>query len=420
MGTPSHYRILGLGSHLYEASKIKKLCPDRGLKSLFVGQVVSQMGDSIYMIALMWLVLELTGSKAAMGTVAALSHLPILLFGLLGGVAADVYNRRRVMLAADAMRALVVLVLPLTMLYGTVNLGVIYGVTFVSALGIVFFNPARDAIVPELVPPSQLVKANSLIQSSHFAAMLLGPAVAALLLSAVDLVHLFTINAATFGISFGAILLIRYRPTGRQTAARKSTTGHLGEVVRYVFKERRLRFLLILTAINNFFIMGPAIVGTPIFVREILHQDVTHYAFVESTLGLGMIIGAILVNLAARSLGKGKLLLLGMLFDGVTYAVLYYCGTTMGLAALIAFHALGIPFIIVSRTALIQEWVPTGMQGRIFGLAGMAVVGTTAVSCGAVGFLAESIPINLIFGVFGICATLCGIVGYCYTKLRES
>lgn len=202
--------------------------------------------------------------------------------------------------------------------------------------------------------------------------------------------------------------------------AHRSAAAHLREVVRYLIKARRLRFLLILTAINNFFIMGPAIVGTPVFVKEILQRDVTHYAWTQSALGLGMIVGAVLVNVAARSLGKGKLLLFGMLFDGLTHAVLYYCETTLCLASVVAFHALGIPFIIVSRTAMIQEWVPTGMQGRIFGLVGMAVVGSTAVSCGAVGVLAESIPVNLIFGVFGTCATLCGVVGLCYSKLRES
>ena len=393
----------------------------RGIRCLFVGQVVSQIGDSVYMIALMWLVLELTGSKASMGTVAALAHLPILLFGLMGGVAADLYNRRKVMLAADALRALVVLALPVMMLRGQASMGVIYGATFALSIGVVFFNPARDAIVPELVPADKLIKANSLIQSSHFAAMLLGPAVAAVLLTAVDLVHLFFIDAATFAISFIAIMLIPYAaPRREQHKDRGSPLNHLRDALGYVMKNRRLRFLLILTAINNFFIMGPAIVGTPVFVKEILKKEVTHYALVESALGLGMILGAILINLVAKRVGKGKLLLLGILFDGITYALLYYGDSTAFLAGMIAFHALGIPFIIVCRTALVQEWVPRDMQGRIFGLVGTAVVGTTAVSCGVVGLLAETIPVNVIFGIFGSLATLCGVVGFCYPKLRNS
>ena len=131
------------------------------------------------------------------------------------------------------------------------------------------------------------------------------------------------------------------------------------------------------------------------------------------------VLGAILINLVAKRTGKGKLLLLGMLFDGVTYAVLYFCGSLPLMGVLIAFHALGIPFIVVSRTALIQEWVPAEMQGRVFALVGMAVVGTTAISCGAVGVLSEYVPVNVIFGVFGTVATLCGVVGAFYGKLRE-
>ena len=391
-----------------------------GIKFLFTGQVISQMGDSIYMMALMWLVLKLTGSKTAMGTVAALSYLPVLLFGLFGGVAADLYDRRKLMMAADVLRALAVLIIPITMMQGTVNLWVIYGATFTLAMGSTFFNPARDAIVPELVPQSELVRANSLVQVSGYMAMLLGPAVAAgLLVAGLDLMHLFTIDSATFAASFVAILLIRYRPVQKKKASVGVAAAHLREIAKYVMKEKHRRFLLILTAVNNFFIMGPAVVGTPIFVKEILDQGVKEYAYIESALGLGMVLGAILINLVAKRTGKGKLLLLGMLFDGVTYAVLYFCGSLPLMGVLIAFHALGIPFIVVSRTALIQEWVPAEMQGRVFALVGMAVVGTTAISCGAVGVLSEYVPVNVIFGVFGTVATLCGVVGAFYGKLRE-
>jgi MFS family permease len=409
-----------LGGEQNEGKALVKWSSDRGLNCLFAGQLVSQMGDSMYMIGLMWLVLDLTGSKAAMGTVATLSYLPVLVFGLFGGIVADLYNRRRIMLAADALRALVVLVLPIAMLYGTINLWTIYAVTFALAMGIAFFNPARDAIIPELVPQDRLVRGNSMIQSSHYAAMLLGPALAAALLSVVSLRSLFAIDAATFAVSFIAIFMIRYRPVANHEHARLTATRHFGEVVCVVMKDNRLRFLLVLTSVNNFFIMGPAIVGTPVFIKELLRGDAKDYALVESALGLGMVVGVVLINYTNRLIGKGKLLLLGMIFDGLTHALLYFCGSMEGMVALIALHAIGIPFIVVSRTALVQEWVPSGMRGRIFGLVGMAVVGTTSISTGVVGILAESVPVNTIFCIFGICAALCGAAGWCYLQLRDS
>jgi len=393
---------------------------NRNLTCLFVGQLVSQMGDTMYLIALMWLVLELTGSKAAMGTVAALSHLPVLLFGLPGGVVADLCDRRKVMIAADAMRAVAVLAIPLAIVAGTANLWIVYAVTVALALGMTFFNPARDAMVPELVPHKELIRANTLVQATHYAAMLLGPAVAAALIGMLGLTALFAIDSATFVVSLLAIVLIRYTPPPGRHAGRPSAALHIREVLVAVLQDKRLRYLLLLTTINNFFIMGPAIVGTPVFVREILLGNATDYALTGSALGLGMVLGSLLIHLAGHRLGKGRLLLLGMMFDGLTYAVLYFCGSLAGLMALIAFHALGIPFIMVSRTALIQEWVAPDMRGRVFSLVSMAVVGTTAVSCGVVGILAERFPANEIFCVFGTCATACGLVGWGYRGLRES
>jgi MFS family permease len=109
-----------------------------------------------------------------------------------------------------------------------------------------------------------------------------------------------------------------------------------------------------------------------------------------------------------------------MMLDGLTYALVYYCRSLQMLMALIALHALAIPMIVVPRTALIQEWVAPERRGRAFSLIGMAVVGMTALSNAATGWLAENFGIDTIFGVFGLSAMLCGVIGWGYQKLRAA
>jgi predicted MFS family arabinose efflux permease len=165
--------------------------------------------------------------------------------------------------------------------------------------------------------------------------------------------------------------------------------------------------------------MGPAIVGVPIFVKEVLNEGAASYAIVESSYGLGMLLGTVIINILNKRLTTGKLLLLGMIFDGVTYSILYWTGSLELMIILISFHAIGIPFIVVSRTSLVQKWVEDEKLGRVFSLVNMAVVGMTALTTGLTGFIAEFISIESVFLVFGIVGTLCGVVGWFYKDLRE-
>ncbi len=397
---------------------IPKIFTNRNITAIFLGQLVSQMGDSMFLIGLMWLVLELTGSKATMGTIAMVSYLPMLFFGLFAGVVVDTYNRKKIMLIADFLRALLVLLIPITYLMHVISIPIIITTAFLLSTLTSAFNPARDSIVPTLVGGKNLLRTNSLIQVSNYIAVLLGPASAAALISVVGLVHLFTIDSATFILSFFSILIISYSPAIEVNTNKPKVVIQLKEILSYINEDKRVRYLLILTAINNFFIMGPAIVGIPIFVKEVLHKGASSYALVESSYGLGMLIGALLINYLNKFISTGKILLIGMIFDGFTYAIIYFTRSLELMILLISFHAIGIPFIVVARTSLIQKWVTSEKLGRAFSLVNIAVVGMTALTTGVTGILSEYISIQEIFAIFGVAGMFCGISGFFYKQLR--
>lgn len=398
---------------------LKSLFPNKNIGFLFAGQMISQMGDSMFLIGLMWFVLDFTGSKAAMGTVAFISHIPNLVLGIFGGILVDMFNRRRVMMYADLARAVIVLTIPVTFYLGIINLPIIIATSFMLSTFATLFNPARDSIMPSLVGKENLLRANSMIQVSNYIAILIGPAIGAAAIAALGVIHLFSLDALTFILSFISILFIKYTPLTETKFESNKVIIHLKEIIKYVHHNKRVKNLLAVTAINNFFIMGPAIIGIPIFVKEVLGEGASSYALVESCYGVGMILGAVFINYLTKYFGKGKILLLGLIFDGFTYAVLYWINSLPLMMIAISFHAIGIPFIVVARTSLMQEWTDDDKLGRVFSLVNIAVIGMTALTTGFTGSLAEFVDIKIIFFIFGCGGVVTGFIGWLSKDIRE-
>ncbi len=366
------------------------------------------------MIALPWLILELTGSKTTTSLIAVCAYLPAVLFSLPAGVIVDRFNRRAVMIFSDAARMITIAGLVIFLLNDGVSPLVIGTIAFIVASFSTLFYPARDSLIPSLIPKQSLTSANAFISTSGQFAHLAGPVIAGVLITLVGLTHLFTLDAISFTASMICILFIVQRK--KETIGKKSPHSHphlhdLKEGLNYVIRKRPLASLLLLTAVNNLFIMGPAMIGTPIFVREVLQMKFAAYATIEAFMAGGMIIGSILVWRIGKNFNPSLVLFIGMIMDGLTYSCLYFIHTYSGTKLLILIHGIGIPMITISRTTIIQKVVPDRFRGRIFSMVNLSVIGLTAISSGLIGPFAEILSIGTIFLVIGIGAALCGIIG---------
>jgi len=405
---------------------IERIFVNSNILRLWSGQVISQTGDSMFQIGLLWLALEVTGSNAMAGSIAMMGYLPTLLFGLLAGALADRADKRMLMLAADFARGIVVLFVPVLYFVDGLS-GLVLGlITFGIALFNAVFNPARDSLTVLLARKEQLIRANSLIHTSWQFALLLGPPLAGLLIPLVGIVHLFTIDAATFFLSFYCIYLIRV-PKVKTVSDRASfwqllhlSWRDVAEGLRYARADRRIWALLMITLIDNLFIMGPAIIGAPIFVREVLKEGVSSYAYLELAYAVGMLIGTVGLNLVSHRYRKSHVLLWGIILDGITFLPLLWVTTFWGAFLTVVVHATVIPMIIIPRPTLIQKVVPHNLQGRVFSMIDVAVVGCTAVSLTLTGIVAEFVPINIIFGFISFLAAGSGAVGWLIKEFRDT
>jgi MFS family permease len=391
----------------------------RNISLLWLAQIISAAGDAIYQIALFWLVLDITGSSTTTGLIAMAAFLPAMLFGLYAGVIADKYNRKLIMIFSNLSQALTVIVIPIILYFGYKNILLIGILAFVRASFSTFFPPALNALVPMITSKDRLVRVNSILATSGQLAYLIGPLAAGLILSVVSIQYLFVIDSASFLFAILILLFIMLPAKPKVADKQSSSIKEIFSGIQYVKQNKPLGILFILTIINNFFIMGMAFVGMLILVKDALGGTASQYAFVEAGLAFGMLIGSVLVYRIGSRINIGKLLLIGMILDGATYSIMYFAGSVNFVFIFIVIHAIGIPMITISRTAIIQKHSPNKYHGRLFSLVHLSVVGVTALASAVVGIAANYIDIKIIFLFIGIGAALCGIVGFMNKGLRE-
>ena len=401
------------------------------LFTLWGGEFASRIGISVFQIALLWYLLEATADDSLKtGLITMIGFLPAVVVGLWAGVLVDRLEYRAVMLGANLARAALAAALPLLILLAGLPLAGIALMGFLLSSATAFFNPARDAVIPLLAKKHELFSANSLVQSAWQFSLPVGPLLAAVALTFAPVETLFYGVALSFALSFAVLLFLKKvrqegeggEPTPVSAPRREAMGGLLAEFRegwRYLRSERRVFWIWIITALNNFFLMGAVIIGTPVYVKTYLGGTIRDFALVESTYAVGMIVFTWLISRYGDRFNPLRVLFLAMIYDGLSYLPLYWVTTLEGTLLTILVHSLGIPAITISRLTALHRMVPQQMQGRVFSYINLAVDGMTALSIGVVGIALAWLPANVLFAVIGVLAASTGVLGLMLPVFRE-
>jgi MFS family permease len=349
---------MGLGTAL-ETGRLSRVGILRPLRIrdfalLWAGATVSLAGDGVYVVALAWQVYELSDSPTALSLVGVAWTLPLGLFVLLGGIVSDRFERRRIMIAADVVRAAAAAAIAVLSLTGAIELWHLIALAVVFGTGEAFFGPAFTSIVPQLVPRHLLLQANSLDQFIRpFAFLLVGPAIGGWLVASIGTGWAFVLDACTFLVSAGAIFLIRQRRAVREEAAerRPSMLRELREGLAFVRAHAWLWATLLAAAVFLLAYWGPIDVLVPYRVRNELGGSASDFGLVLACGGIGSI-------LAALALGQR-----GLPRRHITFM---YAAWTIGSLALVGFGM---------ATAVWQLQAISLLEGALF-TAGLVVWGT--------------------------------------------
>jgi predicted MFS family arabinose efflux permease len=176
--------------------------------------------------------------------------------------------------------------------------------------------------------------------------------------------------------------------------------------------------LLLLTALDNMFIMGPSLMLV-VLVRDTLHRDASAFAVTESAFGVGMILGSLVVGRVLGKARQGWVLLWAIALDGFTFVPFYFTRSLTYLYVVLLLHSIVIPFITVTRVVILQRVVPPSRMGRVFSLVNFTVFGVTAISAGAAGMVLDRITAPEMYAVIGVLGGLTGLLGMLSRRLRE-
>lgn len=387
-------------------SRIRLFSPlrHRDFRLLWSGMCVSLVGDGVFLVAIAWQAYELSNAPTALSLIGIAMTVPTLAFLLLGGVLSDRMDRRRIMLAADVGRALVVGLMAALSLTGALELW--HMVALVAAYGAAaaFFGPAFDAITPQVLPAGELAQANSLDQLVRpMALRLAGPAVGGLLIDAVGVGGAFAFDAASFVVSALALLAMR-APARTLGAVPTSVGGDIRAGFAYVRGHVWLWGTFASAAVAYLLFMGPVEVLIPFLVKNELHGSASDLGLVFAAGGIGSVACAVL--LGQRGLPRRDITFMYLAWTLATVAVAGYgLSSTVWqlMLASLAFNALETAGTIVWATAK-QRHVPAELLGRVSSLDWLISIGLLPLSFALTG------PVS---GAIGVQATLigAGIVG---------
>jgi len=370
----------------------------RDFRVLWAGMAVSLLGDGIFLIAIAWETYALWNAPAALSIVGIAMTVPMVVFLLVGGVLSDRHDRRRLMLAADAVRAVAVACLAVLVFAGALQLWELVVLVALYGAGTAFFTPAFEAIVPELLPTQDLPAANSLDQFVRpIALRLAGPLLGGLLVAAGAGVA-FAVDAASFAASGIAVLAMR----STRPAAAAPSVSHAGAVregLSFIRKRVWLWGTLVAAAAAYLVFLGPSEVLLPYLVKNELHASAGTLGLVFAAGGVGAVGAALWMG--HRGHPRRDVTVMYATWTLATLAIAGYGLATAAwqlMLACLLFNALETAGTIVWATVK-QHHVPSAMLGRVSSLDWLISIGLLPIS------FALTAPVA---GVLGVRATLVG------------
>lgn len=358
----------------------------RNYRLFFTGAIVSNTGTWMARITQDWLVLSLTGSSAAVGITTALQFLPMLLLGLYGGVVADRYPKRLLLLFSQGALGLCGLALAVLTLSGEVRVWHVYLVAFLLGMVTVVDNPTRQSFVSEMVGPGQLRNAVSLNSANFQSARLIGPAVAGVLITAVGSGWAFLLNGLSFLAPIIGLLLMRPAELHRTERVPRGK-GQLREGLKYVAGRPELIWPIVLVGFIGTFAFNFPIWLTA-FADKVFHAGAGTYGLFNTLMAAGSLAGALL---SARRASARLRMLLGAaaLFGVLEIAAAFSPSFWLFAALLVPIGMVGLTVNVTANSSVQMATDPV-MRGRVMSLYMMVFVGGTPVGAPVVGWITDT------------------------------
>ena len=399
----------------------------RDFSLLWVGQFGSEVGNGLIQLALPFLVLEITGSAFKLAGAYVVQFLPWLLFGLVGGVLVDRWDRRTTIVVVEVVRAAAFLSVGLAFAidHEILSVEMIYGLIFLESSLQNFFNPARLALMPNLVKEDDLRAANSLMEVSRHVGFLIAPSAGLILADFLGASTIIVADGVTFLISGVTVFLIRWRQPKRevrQVDGWRQKVGQVGLEMKEgiaVIRAVRLLQVTLLLGFSLNLVVAPIQTLLPLFVIEIKHQTQAYLGLLAGSFVAGLLIGSLAAPALSRRVGLGPMTIASVLILGIIIIVASFLPTLLipVIALLIAGTAIG--SLNVAQINMLQTSTTDEDRGRVSAAYYSATLGVRTLGYFAAGALVAPVGIQPLFVAFGSVVLAVGVFLSRIPEVRE-
>ncbi len=342
-------------------------------RRFIMGSAVSDTGTWMQIMAQAWVMSSLTDKALLLGMVNFAAGIPTLLLTMVGGSAADRYDKRKILIAAQIVQSILAVILGTLVLTGLVQVWHIIALAACLGVCIAFEMPAITALVPELVKREQIATAIALDRSVFHGSRLVGPFVAGMLVAGIGAAAAFYTNALSFFALLAALLTLPARKLGTAEEEEQRKTG-FKEGLRYVRHDRTILCMIALIALTTIFVFPFLSIMLPLYVRNILHLGADRMGWLMAVSALGSIAGSLGIMAVARP----QRFRFMMAAAGIA-AVALFCMSRVadfGLTAMsMIFLAVGLSFNFALAGTIVQERAPAHLRGRISAVFGLSFFG---------------------------------------------
>jgi MFS family permease len=391
----------------------------RSFRLLWIGLAISIAGSQMQIWALLWHVRILTDQPIALGGIGLARILPVLVFSLIGGAVADSANRRTVLFITQSVMALVALALAWLTLRGQITLWLIYALTAIQATALAFDLPARQALVPNLVPSKDLSNAFSMQSIAFQVGSIVGPALSGLVIAYWGQYYTYLINAISFLAVIVALLLIGRIPQRTRGSGRVQVKfADIAEGVKFILGQPVILSSMLLDFFATFFSSANTLM--PIFARDILNVGAVEYGWLSSAQSIGAMAAAAIISQLKEIRRQGRTLLVSVVAFGIATIMFGLARTFLGAMIALIFIGASDSVSAIIRNTIRQLQTPDYIRGRMTSINQIFFLGGPQLGEVEAGLVAQlfSAPFAVISGGIG-CILAVGWIARRWPELRR-
>jgi MFS family permease len=380
----------------------------RNFRLFFVGQLISMTGTWMQQVALSWLAYRLTGSAVLLGTVAFVGQLPVTVFSTVGGTIADRYDRRKILYYTQFASMLLAMALGALTLTHSIQIWHLFLFSILLGLCNAFDIPARQTFVSDMVDKEDLLNAIALNASVFHGSRVIGPAIAGLLVAGVGEGWCFLLNGFSFVAVLAGLALMRLNIVIHPRTG--SAWQSMLEGLRYVWREREIRHLMMLVAVVSFFAM-PYIVLMPIVADQVLHGGAKGMGILMGLSGAGSVVGALVLASKKRAPQTVRRIIgLAAMGFGLSLVAFSFARSFWIAGALLVPAGFCMVSQMATSNTRVQSMVPDRLRGRVMSVFGLMFMGIMPFGALLAGHVATWVGAPLTICGGGLVAVLAGLV----------